>query len=289
MQNHNSKPDSSESVPLKNGIQPARNSKLETRNSNLPVVILCGGMGTRLSEMTELRPKPLVEIGGRPILWHIMKHYSKYGFKEFILALGYKGEQIKRYFLEFQSLNRDFTVSLKDGSIQPIGSNDVEDWQVHLIDTGQATLTGGRLKRLANIIGNRTFMMTYGDGVSDVNLNELLKFHRNRKCLVTLTAVRPPARFGALEFEGDAIKHFKEKSTLHEGWINGGFFVIEPEALDYIEGDVMWEHAPMEQLAAAGKTNAMKHEGFWQGVDTLRDLRYLESLWQKGNAPWKTW
>jgi glucose-1-phosphate cytidylyltransferase len=259
------------------------------KTEDIPVVILCGGQGTRIAEMSDTVPKPMVEIGGRPILWHIMKHYSFYGYKEFILALGYKGEQIKRYFLEFHSLHRDFTISLKDGEISTISDGDIEDWQVHLVDTGQETLTGGRIKKLEDIIAKRTFMMTYGDGVSNVNLDQLLRFHRKRKCLVTLTAVRSPARFGALEFEGDNITHFKEKSTLYEGWINGGFFVVEPQALDYIRGDVMWEHAPLEQLAMDNMMNAMKHEGFRQSMDTLRDLRYLESLWKSGNAPWKTW
>jgi glucose-1-phosphate cytidylyltransferase len=246
-------------------------------------------MGIRLAEITEVRPKPLVEIGGRPILWHIMKHYSRYGFNEFVLALGYKGEQIKRYFAEYYSINRDFTVSLGDGQIQSINHNEGEQWLVHLVDTGQVTLTGGRLKKLEHMIGKGTFMMTYGDGVSDVNLGNLLDFHRQHKNLATLTAVRPTARFGALEFDGDQIQHFKEKSTLHEGWINGGFFVIEPEALEYIEGDVMWEHTPMERLAEERQLYAYRHEGFWQCVDTLRDLRYLESLWESGSPPWKTW
>lgn len=256
---------------------------------NIPVVILCGGMGTRLAEQTEVRPKPLVEIGGRPILWHIMKHYSCYGFSEFVLALGYKGEQIKRYFLDFFALSRDFTVTLEDGQVRTINHNDVEPWRVHLVDTGQGTLTGGRLKQLEKLISNRTFMMTYGDGVGSVDLDKLLAFHRSHHSLVTLTAVRPPARFGALEFEGDRIRHFKEKSTLHEGWINGGFFVIEPEALKYIQKDVMWEHDPMEHLAADGQLFAYRHEGFWQCMDTIRDLRYLESLWESGNPPWRTW
>jgi glucose-1-phosphate cytidylyltransferase len=246
-------------------------------------------MGTRLAEMTEIRPKPLVEIGGRPIIWHIMKHYSRYGFTEFVLALGYKGEQIKRYFLEYHSLNRDFTVSLKDGQIYSLSNNEGEPWQVHLVDTGQGTATGGRLKNLEPLIGKGTFMMTYGDGVSDVNLDSLLDFHRCHKGLVTLTAVRSPAHFGALEFDGEQIRYFKEKSILHEDWINGGFFVIEPEALKYIEGDVFWEHAPLERLAEERQLYAYRHEGFWQCVDTLRDLRYLESLWESGNAPWKTW
>jgi len=257
--------------------------------TDTPVVILCGGMGTRLAEYTEVRPKPLVEIGGKPILWHIMKHYGHYGFHEFYLALGYKGEQIKKYFLDFYALGQDFSVSLEDGHVRMINQSNVDPWQVHLIDTGQQTLTGGRLKKIEPLIGKRTFMMTYGDGVSDVNLDELFAFHKNQKGKVTLTAVRPPARFGALEFDGHQIRHFKEKSTLHEGWINGGFFVIEPEALKYIEKDVMWEHDPMERLATEGHLYAYQHKGFWQCMDTARDLQYLESLWSGGNAPWKTW
>ncbi len=262
---------------------------MSIQNQKIPVVILCGGMGTRLAEQTEVRPKPLVEVGGRPILWHIMKHYSRYGFDEFILALGYKGEMIKRYFLDFYTLQQDFTVTLADGQSRVIKENHGEKWTVHLVDTGQETLTGGRLKRLAGLIGLRPFMMTYGDGVCDVDLDMLWRFHEEQHPLVTLTAVRPPARFGALIFAGTKIVHFKEKSTLHEGWINGGFFVIEQEALSYIKDDVMWEHDPMEILAAAGKVCGYQHEGFWQCMDTARDLRYLESLWTAGKAPWKTW
>jgi glucose-1-phosphate cytidylyltransferase len=256
---------------------------------NIPVVILCGGRGTRLAEQTEIRPKPLVEIGGRPILWHIMKHYSRYGFQEFILALGYKGEMIKRYFLDFYTLCQDFTVCMDHGHIQPIRENHVEKWTVHLVDTGQDTLTGGRLKRLTGMLNKGPFMMTYGDGVCDVNLDDLHAFHREQKGLVTLTAVRPPARFGALEFDGSRVRHFKEKSRLHEGWINGGFFVIEPEALEYIHTDVMWEHDPMETLAGEGRVCGYRYEGFWQCMDTARDLAYLESLWQSGDPPWRTW
>jgi len=254
----------------------------------MPVVILCGGAGTRLAEETEVRPKPLVEVGGRPILWHIMKHYSGYGFTEFVLALGHKGDQIKRYFLDYHAIGQNMTISLHDGRVAPLDHN-IERWTVHLVDTGEATLTGGRLRQLRPLIGGGTFMLTYGDGVGNIALDELLAFHRSRGGLVTLTAVRPPARFGALEFDGDRICHFKEKSTLHEGWINGGFFVVEPRALDYIKSDVMWEHAPMESLAAEGELFAYRHEAFWQCMDTLRDLRYLESLWDGGQAPWKTW
>ena len=258
-------------------------------NRHIPVVILCGGMGTRLTEYTELRPKPMVEIGGKPILWHIMKHYARHGFNEFYLALGYKGEYIKRYFLEYGSLARDFTITLENGEMKTLNNNGVESWQVHLIDTGQATLTGGRLKKLAHMLGKGTFMMTYGDGVSNVDIGKLLDFHHAQKGLVTLTAVRPPARFGALKFNGHQIQHFKEKSTLDEGWINGGFFVIEPAALNYIREDVMWEHAPMERIAEEGQLYAYQHNGFWQCMDTLRELKYLESLWESGNPPWKTW
>lgn len=266
-----------------------RIEKEKPQKINTPVVILCGGMGTRLAEHTEVRPKPLVEVGGKPILWHIMKHYSHYGFHEFYLALGYKGEQIKKYFLDFYALNQDFSVSLRDGHVHKINDHNGDAWQVHLIDTGQQTLTGGRLKKLEPHLNKRRFMMTYGDGVSNVDLRELLSFHKAQRDLVTLTAVRPPARFGALEFDGHQIRHFKEKSTLHEGWINGGFFVMEPEALQYIESDVMWEHAPMERLAAEGHLYAYRHQGFWQCMDTARDLQYLESLWNAGNAPWKSW
>ncbi len=256
---------------------------------NIPVVILCGGQGTRLQEETAYKPKPLVEIGGRPILWHIMQHYARFGFQEFYLALGYKGEMIKKYFLDFYALNQNFSVSLENGQVRAIQENGVESWQVHLIDTGQSTMTGGRLKKLAPLIGERTFLMTYGDGVSNVNLERLLTLHREQQALVTLTAVRPPARFGAIEFDGHRIRHFKEKSTIHEGWINGGFFVLQSEALNYIKEDVMWEHAPMEQLAEKGELYAYKHEGFWQCMDTARDLKYLEDVWQTGKAPWKTW
>ena len=259
------------------------------KQKDIPVLILCGGMGSRLAEHTNLIPKPLVEIGHKPILWHIMKHYSRYGFNKFYLALGYKGEQIKRYFLEFYSLGQDLTVSLKDGQVEVLHQRHVESWEVHLVDTGEKTLTGGRIKLLETLIGGKTFMMTYGDGVGPVNLDKLLEFHYAMEGLVTLTAVRPQARFGALEFDGDRVCSFKEKTKLSEGWINGGFFVIEPGAFEYIKEDVLWEHDPMESLAAEGKLFAYKHEDFWQGMDTVRDRMYLESLWDGGNAPWKTW
>jgi len=229
----------------------------------------------------------LVEIGGRPILWHIMKYYARYGFNEFYLALGYKGELIKKYFLDFYALNQDFSVSLENGQVKTIKENSTDPWKIHLIDTGQTTMTGGRLKRLAPLIGKSTFMMTYGDG--DVNFVDLLNFHKKQRSLVSLTAVRPPSRLGALEFQGNKVVRFKEKSSLNEEWINGGFFVTEPEALNYIDNDVMWEHAPMETLTAEGKVCGYQHEGFWQCMDTARDLRYLESLWETGQASWKTW
>jgi len=256
---------------------------------DIPVVILCGGKGTRLMEQTEVRPKPLVEVGGRPLLWHIMKHYWRYGFGEFVLALGYKGREIKRNFLDYRVLGSNLTISLQDGCVEAHDENYVEPWKINLIDTGQETLTGGRLKQLAPYIGDGPFMLTYGDGLSDVPLDKLLAFHRAHGRLVTLTAVKSPARFGALNFDGDRIVRFEEKSKLEEGWINGGFFVVEAEALNYIESDVMWEHGPMERLAAEQQLFAYRHDGFWQCVDTLRDLKYLESLWTDGDSAWKTW
>jgi glucose-1-phosphate cytidylyltransferase len=255
----------------------------------MKVVILAGGLGTRLAEETEVRPKPMVEIGGYPILWHIMKQYAHYGFKEFALALGYKGEMIKRYFLDYARLTSNFTVKLATGDTmraEPCR----DDWTVHLVDTGLNTMTGGRLKRLAPLIGNGTFMMTYGDGVSNVNLRRLLEFHRKHGKLATLTAVRPPARFGGLTFSGDQVACFTEKSQVGEGWINGGFLVLEPGVLDYIEGDqTYWELEPLEHMAADGQLMAYKHDDFWQCMDTLRELRLLEGLWSGDRAPWKVW
>ncbi len=259
------------------------------RNKDIPVVILCGGFGTRLSEHTSVIPKPMVEIGGRPMLWHIMKYYSHFGFHEFILALGYKGDYIKRYFMDFYCLCQDLTVTLEDGKVSTHDYHCVEPWKVHLVDTGMESLTGERLKRLAPVINNRRFMMTYGDGVADINLDELLSRHEEMKGLVTITAVQPPARFGALQIAGDQVVGFKEKTTLKESWINGGFFVIEPKALDYIHGNVMWEHDPLETLAREGKLSAYRHYTFWQCMDTLRDVKYLESLCENGAPPWQIW
>jgi glucose-1-phosphate cytidylyltransferase len=255
----------------------------------LKVVILCGGVGTRLREETEFRPKPLVEVGDRPILWHIMKLYASYGFKEFIIALGYKGETIKEYFLNYRSHASDLTIQLNSGEVSVRG-NHSEDWTVHLLDTGLHTQTGGRVKRVADLIGKETFMLTYGDGLANINLSELLAFHRQHKALATVTAVRPPSRFGGFSFQGDFVGHFEEKSQIGEGWINGGFFVLEPGVMDYIEGDeTPFERAPLENLAKDKQLLAYRHDEFWQCMDTLRDVELLERLWQSGAAPWKIW
>ena len=254
----------------------------------MKAVILCGGQGTRLREETEVRPKPMVEIGGYPILWHIMQSYAAYGITEFILALGYKGDLIKRYFLDYYHLHSHLTISLKDGMVTA-HDGERDDWTVHLVDTGLTTQTGGRLKRLAPWIGGETFMLTYGDGVSDVTLPELARFHRSQGRLATVTAVRPPARFGGLIFRGELVAEFSEKSQIGEGWINGGFFVLEPKVLDYIDGDdTLFERELMEHLAQDGQLAAYKHTGFWQCMDTMRDVRLLEHLWESGKAPWRS-
>jgi glucose-1-phosphate cytidylyltransferase len=256
----------------------------------MKVVILAGGLGTRLTEETEHRPKPMVEIGGRPILWHIMKGYAAHGFKEFAVALGYKGEVIKRYFLDFAKVNSDFTVNLLSGDVMRRGTGPLDDWTIHLVDTGATTLTGGRIKRMAQLIGRETFMVTYGDGVADVNIEALVAFHRRHGKLATVTAVRPPARYGGLVFDGDRVAEFTEKPQVGEGWINGGFFVLEPGVLEYIVGDqTPFETEPLERLVADGQLMAYRHGEFWQCMDTLRDLKLLESLWSSGNAPWKVW
>ncbi len=251
------------------------------------VAILCGGLGTRLSEETELRPKPMVEIGSRPILWHIMRRYASHGFNEFVLALGYKGEVIKRYFLDYYHVQSNVTVSLKSGTVR-VHDGQRENWLIHLVDTGSGTQTGGRLKRLEWWLGKETFMLTYGDGVCDLNIQELVRFHRDHGRLATVTAVRPPSRFGGLGFAGDLVNEFIEKPQIGEGWINGGFFVLEPRVLDYIEGEnTIFEREPLERLAKDGQLVAYRHEGFWQCMDTLRDVRLLESLWATGKAPWR--
>ena len=255
----------------------------------MKVVILAGGLGTRLSEETENRPKPMVEVGGKPILWHIMKYYAHFGFNEFVIALGYKGEMVKRYMVDYASVASDLTVTLKDGRYMTHGGNE-DDWRVHLIDTGQTTETGGRIKRLQSIIGNERFMMTFGDGLSTVDLPALLAYHESHGKLATLTAARPPARFGHLDIgEAGQIEEFSEKPQTGEGWINGGFFVLEPGVFDYIAGDeTSLERDPLPQLAKDGQLMAYQHYGFWQCMDTLREKKLLESLWS-GNAPWKVW
>jgi glucose-1-phosphate cytidylyltransferase len=253
------------------------------------IVILAGGRGTRLAEETDIKPKPMVEVGDRPILWHIMKHYAAHGLTEFYLALGYKGHLIKRYFLDEVQLTGDLTVETANRQVlvRPASS---ENWTVHLCDTGLETSTGGRLKRLAPQLRGGTFLLTYGDGVSDVPIDKLLAFHRNHGRLATVTAVRPPARFGGLVFEGDLVKVFVEKPQIGEGWINGGFLVFEPDVLDMIEGDsASLESQLLEHLAREGQLAAYRHEGFWQCMDTVRDLRLLQSLWDAGRAPWRTW
>ncbi len=255
----------------------------------MKVVILAGGLGTRLAEETEIRPKPMVEIGDRPILWHIMKHYAHYGFKEFFVALGYKGEIIKRYFVEYYSLTGSLMIDLSSGKVQ-LQDRQCEDWVVHLKDTGLETYTGGRVKRLEPWLKDDTFMVTYGDGVSNVNLQDLVRFHRSHGRIATVTAVRPPARFGGLIFDGDLVANFTEKPQIGEGWINGGFLVFEPAIFGYLKGDhSSLEADALERLAADRQLAAYRHDGFWQCMDTLRDKRLLEGLWQEGRGPWKVW
>jgi glucose-1-phosphate cytidylyltransferase len=253
----------------------------------MKTVILAGGLGTRLSEETDVRPKPMVEIGSYPILWHIMKHYESFGFREFCVALGYKGKLIKEFFLNYRMLaTPELTVELGTGGISTRGHHP-EDWKVHLVDTGLDTMTGGRLKRLRPYLEDGTFMMTYGDGLSDVDLRGLVDFHCSHGRLATVTAVRPPSRFGDLVLEGETVVDFAEKSPLPEGWINGGFLVLEPGVLDYIEGDeTAFEREPLGSLAREGQLRAFRHSGFWQCMDTLRDVRLLERLWRSGKAPW---
>jgi len=255
----------------------------------MKTVILAGGLGTRLQEETTVKPKPMVEIGGRPVLWHIMKIFAAHGVKEFIVALGYKGEVIKNYFLNYYYFRNNFSIRLGNGNLD-VRDDGHEDWTVHLVNTGAGTQTGGRIKRLADWIGQETFMMTYGDGVANVNVADILAFHRQHGKLATVTAVRPPARFGELKFNGVLVESFREKPQVGEGWINGGFFVLEPQVLDYIEGDsIAWEREPMERLAREGQLAAYRHDGFWQCMDTLRDVLLLEGLWAEGEAPWKIW
>ena len=252
----------------------------------MKVVILAGGFGTRLGEYTESIPKPMVTVGGRPILWHIMKTYAHFGYNDFYLALGYKAEVIKDYFLHYHSLNADFTVDLASGDIQPHQIEET-DWRVTLVNTGIETMTGGRIKRLQSFIGDEPFLLTYGDGVADINLKALVNFHKSHGKMVTLSAVRPSARFGDLDFDGDRVSSFQEKPQLHEGWINGGFFVCEPELFNYIDDDTqMLEREPLEKVVQSGELMAYKHDGFWHCMDTKRDRDILESLWSQ-EAPWR--
>ncbi|MGA7192712.1 MAG: glucose-1-phosphate cytidylyltransferase [Anaerolineales bacterium] len=255
----------------------------------MKVAILAGGLGTRLSEETTIKPKPMVEVGGRPILWHIMNIYAAYGFKEFVIALGYRGELIKDYFINYHYRARNLTVKINTGEITTHDGGG-EDWIVHLLDTGENTNTGGRVKRLAEFVGDEPFMLTYGDGVSNINILKLIEFHRAQKRLATLTAVRPPARFGQMILDDGKVTQFKEKPQIGEGWINGGFFVLQPEVVNYIDGDqTAWEFESLEKIAADGQLAAYQHEGFWQSMDTLRDVNVLEKFWREGNAPWKLW
>jgi len=254
----------------------------------MKVIILAGGRGTRFAEETSVRPKPMVDIGGKPMLWHIMSLYASHGFNDFLVACGYKGEIIKQYFHDFVVHNSDLFVNLKDGSCKVMNSS-TPDWQVGLIDTGLDTLTGGRLRRLKHLIDNQTFMATYGDGLADIDLKSLAAFHRQHGKLATVTAVSPIARFGSLQLDGERVVQFAEKPQTGEGWINGGFFVLEPDVLDYIAGDQSTlEGEPLEKLASQGQLMAYRHPGFWHPMDTLRDKQYLESLWATGKAPWNS-
>jgi glucose-1-phosphate cytidylyltransferase len=266
--------------------------------SAIKVVILAGGRGTRLAEETDVRPKPMVEVGGYPLLWHVMKIYAAAGVREFIIALGYKGEYIKEYFSRIHVLQTDFSIRLRTGQIDFRNQRrEPPDWLVHLVDTGFDTPTGGRIRRLRDFLDGETFGLTYGDGVADIDVRALLTFHRAHGKLVTVTGVRPQARFGSLELDGDRVRRFTEKPTVEmapigaerrqRGWVNGGFFVVEPRALEYIAADdVSWEAGPLERLAAEGELMVYRHTGFWQPVDTLRDKQRLQELWERGDAPW---
>ncbi len=256
----------------------------------MKAVILAGGFGTRLSEETNLRPKPMVEVGGRPLLWHIMKSYSQYGVNEFVICLGYMSYIIKEYFLNYYAHNADVTVNLSNGE-HTIHNSKAEPWKIHLIETGVNTMTGGRIKRVQPLVGDDTFCLTYGDGLADLDIGKSIAFHKNHRHAATVTSVQPPGRFGVLNLgEADRVTTFEEKPSEEIGWINGGFFVLEPKIFDYVDGDQeIWERKPLERLARDGELYAFKHPGFWRPCDTLRDKRELESLWETGKAPWKSW
>lgn len=256
----------------------------------MKVVILCGGMGTRLTEETQVKPKPMVEIGGHPVLWHIMRIYASSGFKEFVLALGYKGDVIKDYFVSYRHRTRNLTVDLSRSHVRVHGNDCEDDWTVHLLDTGMETQTGGRVKRAAEFVGNEPFLMTYGDGVANVDVKALMRLHHEQGKLATVTAVLPPPRFGGLALDGNLVTRFEEKPQIGEGWINGGFFVLEPAVAGYITDDATyWEREPMERLVQERQLVAYRHTGFWQCMDTMRDVRLLNSLWDSGEPPWKVW
>jgi glucose-1-phosphate cytidylyltransferase len=255
----------------------------------MKAVILAGGLGTRISEETVVRPKPMIEIGGKPVLWHIMKIYSAHGINDFIICLGYKGYLIKEYFANYSLHMSDVTFDMNNNSME-VHQNKVEPWRVTLVDTGDDTMTGGRLKRIRSFLQDEDFCFTYGDGISDVNIGDLIAFHRRSASVATLTAVQPPGRFGALDMDRQKVIGFEEKPHGDGGRINGGFFVLSPGVFDYIEGDAtVWERGPLENLARDGKLSAFLHDGFWHPMDTLRDKNMLESLWQSGNPPWKVW
>jgi len=255
----------------------------------MKAVILAGGLGTRISEETHLKPKPMIEIGGKPILWHIMKSYSAHGIHDFIICLGYKGYLIKEYFANYYLHTSDVTFDMRDNSMQ-VHQNTAEPWKVTLVDTGENTMTGGRLKRIAPYLGDEDFCFTYGDGVTDVDITRLIEFHNDQSTLATVTAVQPPGRFGSIDVSGHKIRSFEEKPQGDGSWVNGGFFVLSPKALDYISGDATsWEREPLQNLAIEGQLSAFKHEGFWQPMDTLRDKTHLEELWASDRAPWKVW
>ena len=256
----------------------------------MKVVILAGGLGTRIAEESDTKPKPMVDVGGKPLLWHIMKTYAHHGIKDFVICLGYKGYVIKEFFFNYYRHMSDMTIDLKTGEHQIMNSQ-AEDWRITLVDTGPETMTGGRLKRVAPYLGQETFCLTYGDGLSDININAEIEFHRKRGKLATVAAVQPPGRFGVLNIDSDnQVASFEEKPSDEIGWINGGFFVLEPGAISYIEGDdTSWERSPLTNLAKDGQLAAFHHTGFWQPCDTLRDKRELEALWETGKAPWRVW